>query len=89
MHMTDSIEFTKGGGVSYNGPDAVNVFRLALVIRGLHAESNGMRLTRGRSALSVAKQLTGLRTNDRAKQSEAVERLLEEAKAKVTVKEAS
>ena len=59
---------TTPGGTAYDGPHAVEAFRLNTFIRGLELEgATGMRLTRGPSMLARAKAVTGLRTNDRAK----------------------
>lgn len=59
------------------GPGAINIMRLATLASGLRLEMKGLRLSRGRSCLAIAKQTTGLRTNNRAAQLAAVELLLE------------
>lgn len=77
------------GGTTFAGPKAVNVLRLATIISGLRFEARcpGMQLTRGRSCTAIAKDITGLRTRDRAKLIDAMQKLLEQAKAEVTYQE--
>jgi hypothetical protein len=67
------------------GPKAVDVFRLAVLVNGLKLEIRcpGMKLSRHGSALAFAKQITGLKTNDRRKHLERVELMLEQAKREV------
>ncbi len=80
--MTDKIVLTDGG-TSCVGPDAVEVFRLAALVGALKLEIKGMKMSRHMSALAVAKSITGLKTNDRAKHLARVEQMLQEAHAKV------
>jgi hypothetical protein len=75
---------TRDGVTSFHGRQAVEVYRLTAILHGLRAEAHGMRLTRGVSCTKVAKELTGLRTNDRAKLAAAVELLREQARAACT-----
>ncbi len=84
--MTDSIMLADTH-TTMAGPGAVEIFRLAALASALKFEIRcpGMKLTRGPSALAIAKLSTGLRTNDRAAQLARVERMLEEARAKVPV----
>lgn len=65
------------------GPHAVELFHLLALKGALRLEGLGLR-RRGRSALSIAKQTTGLGTNDRAAHLSALERLIEQARAQVT-----
>jgi hypothetical protein len=63
--------------------------RLAAIIAGVRLESLGMRRSRGPSATKLAKQATGLRTNDRAKLIEALRAKIDadlaaQAAAKIT-----
>lgn len=63
-----SITYRKNGEArSFNGPEATSYYRLCVLIQGLKLESVGIRVSRGASCLSIAKQETGLRTNDRAR----------------------
>ncbi len=82
--MTDTITIRDGHATSFDGRGAVEVYRLATLISALKLEiaCPGMKAVRG-GALKVAKQITGLRTNDRAKHIAAVEKMLAEAKAAV------
>lgn len=71
---------------AYVGPGAVELFRLAALIAALRCEHNtGMQLTRGRSALAIAKLTTGLRTNDRTTHIARLEKMLDEQRAQVPV----
>lgn len=79
-----SSNFTEGGGASFIGRDAVEVFRLASLISAIRLESKGIRLSRGLSALKIAKVTTGLRTNNRDKQIARLQIMLENAKRAVT-----
>lgn len=68
-------------GTSFEGPNAVEVFRLATLISSLKLEAKGMKLSRGKSALSVAKATTGLKTRDYSKHIARLEIMIENAKA--------
>lgn len=46
-------------------PLQINTFRLATLRRGIKMEAFGMKLTRGRSCLSIAKSELGLGRNAR------------------------
>lgn len=72
-----------GEAQSFVGRDAVEVFRLATLISGLKLESKGMRVSRHVNCLKVAKQTTGLRTNDRQKHIDRLQVMLAEQKEKV------
>lgn len=79
----DTIESHGNGGMSFSGRDAVEVFRLASMISALKLEAKGIRMSRGVSVLKIAKQTTGLRTNDRMKQAERLQVMLDNAKSAV------
>jgi hypothetical protein len=64
-----SITYSKHGhATSFVGEEATSYFRLNVLIQGLKLEKVGIRVTRGVSCLKIAKQTTGLRTNDRDEQ---------------------
>lgn len=82
----DTIQIgASGDATSFTGRKAVEVFRLATLASGLKLEIScpGMRMSRHITALKAAKQLTGLKTNDRAKQLVRVLLMLEQAKSEV------
>lgn len=54
-------------GTVFTGENATRAFQCQVFISALKAEAIGLRLTRGPSALARAKQMNGLRTNDRTK----------------------
>lgn len=78
----DVIKHTQSH-TSFNGKDAIEVFRIAALISALRLEQKGITVRRGFSALKMAKQFTGLRTNLREKQIERLKFILEQAKSKV------
>ena len=45
------------------GKDAVNAFRMKVLLRGMELEGKGMRLSRGASCLSIVKREFGLKGN--------------------------
>lgn len=61
-----TITNTNGQFRSAVGPEAIEAVRIRTVMIGLKFEFEhpGMRMTRGRSMKAVAKDLTGLRTNN-------------------------
>lgn len=60
------------GGTSFVGKEAVNVYRLHMIKRGLEAEMIGMRLTRkAPSCFSIVKREYGLKGRDKRKVYEA------------------
>lgn len=67
----------------FSGPKAVGVFRFAALISALRLESKGMKMSRGRSALSIAKEITGLKTRKHAEHIARLEILLANAKREV------
>lgn len=92
----DRIEQDEHGVRSFIGPDAVEVYRLRTLIAGLKLEMKGIRITsRGHrkkkprssrvSCLKIAKSLTGLKTNDRAKHIERLSIMFDNAVAQVLI----
>lgn len=79
----DRIEVSASGSISCVGPEAVEVFRLASLISALKLEKVGLKLSRGMSALKVAKATTGMRTNDRDQHIARLRVMLDEQKGKV------
>jgi hypothetical protein len=79
----DRIELHEGGSISCVGREAVEVFRLVAIKSGLKIEAAGMRISRGVSCTKAAKQLTGLKTNDRAKLADAIQKLIDAQREKV------
>jgi hypothetical protein len=72
-----------GDARSFVGEDAVNVFRLAVLISALRFNiKTGMKIT-ANYRLSTIKQVTGLKTNDKNAQLARLEEMLAEAKSKV------
>lgn len=72
-------------GTTFSGPGAVSVFRLAAIASGLRLEMEapkGMKVSRV-SALSAAKKLTGLKTNNRDIQLDKIMGMLGQAKSRV------
>lgn len=64
----NTITNENGQWQSLVGRKAVNAFALRTLIQGLDFEGKtGMRMTRGLSCLTRAKQVTGLRTSNREK----------------------
>jgi hypothetical protein len=59
------IENEGGQLRSLAGPKAAEVLKYRTLIIGLDAEARGMKLTRGVSCTKMAKEITGLRTNNR------------------------
>ena len=72
-------------GTSFSGENAVDLYRLILLKSGLKLEMKcpGMKMSRHISALKAAKQITGLRSNDRAVQLATVEQMIARAEGKV------
>ena len=70
---------------SITGPKAIEALRLRTILVGLKTEATGMRLTRHVSCTQLAKQLTGLRTRDRAKLAAAVQARLDALLAEVLI----
>lgn len=65
MSEKSSISVTETGAVIFQGPEAVNVFRLLTIRQGLKAESFGMRLTsKAPSCRSIVKKEFGIKDRD-------------------------
>lgn len=60
-----AIERTAGGSVIFTGPD-VNRLRLVVIKSALSLEAQGLRASRGRSALAAAKEVSGLKARTAA-----------------------
>jgi hypothetical protein len=82
----DTIEVTDSF-TSCIGRDAVEIFRLTALCSALRLELRGVRVTRRRTALAVAKGITGLRTNDRLAQIAHLELRLDELRKGVRFKD--
>lgn len=83
--MSGTITYGPDGNArSFDGLDAVDVFRIATLISSLKLEMKGMRMSRGMSALAVAKRFTGLKTNKREVQIAALEERLRIQRTMVT-----
>lgn len=81
IKQLDTIRIHEDGSGSFNGEDAVNVFKLALIANSLKIELAfpQFKLT----ALKAAKEMTGLKTNNRAVQLDRILVMLEQAKTQV------
>lgn len=67
------------------GPKAVNAFRLRTIISGLKFEAKtGMKMSRV-STVKVAKEVTGLKTNNKTKLIERLEKMLEQTLSEVAI----
>lgn len=80
MAEIGTIEHFPNGTVVATGP-AVEVVQLLTLRSALRLEMRGLRLSRGRSALRMAKAKTGLKTNDRNEQIKRLEAMIEGARA--------
>ena len=81
----NTITKHKSGAISLTGPAGTQVFRLAAIKSALNLEAKGIKIRRGYSALKTAKTITGLKTNDRAKQAAALEQLIDAARLQCEV----
>lgn len=64
--MENTISYSADGNAqSFSGHEAVEVYRIATLISGLKLEKVGMKVSRHVNCLKIAKQMTGMRTNDR------------------------
>lgn len=79
----DVIHVKKDGSGSFEGEDAITVWQLALVAQGLKLELSIPLRKRSPSNLKIAKEMTGLRTNNRVVQLERILVMLEQAKTQV------
>lgn len=74
---------TKNGGVMMDDPQSIERFRLIALKSALKLEALGFKVHRNVNARKMAKQLTGLKTNDYTKLITAVEGLIVEQTKKV------
>jgi len=58
------------------GKENIAKYRLIVIRSGVRLEAKGMRASRGVSCTKLAKQETGLKTNDRQKLIEALDKLI-------------
>lgn len=81
----DTININSDGSGSFNGENAVNVYKLAHLASMLKLELAypSIRMTSCMSALKAAKITTGLRTNKREVQLERILVMLDQAKSQV------
>lgn len=85
MSENGGIVVNKSGGITFDGPAAVNVFRLKTLLTGLRAEMRGMRLTaKAPSCFTIVKREHGLK-GSKAKILAAFEEIVEKAAAQVPV----
>jgi len=77
----------KGQLRSVEGPQAIEAYRIKVLISGLKLEMSGMRVSRGVNCLKLAKQLTGLKTNDRERQIYRLQHIFNNALSKVLIVE--
>lgn len=79
------IEHLKGGGIAITGPAAMELYRLISLRSCLKLQRDtGMRPNRHVNPLKIAKVLTKLKTNDYNKHLEAIDKLIEVQRTKVT-----
>lgn len=84
MATSEILVNERGDAEACSGPDAVEVYRLALLLQGLKVEATGMRMSaKVPKATTICRRQYGLKGN-REKMIQQVEKLLEAAKAKVT-----
>jgi hypothetical protein len=83
--MKDEIVQTGNGGFVASGPLSVSMVQLVALKGALRLEGLGLR-RRGPSALSIAKRVTGLRTNDRERLTRALESKIEDISAQIALK---
>jgi hypothetical protein len=76
------IEQTASGGTVVTGK-GIDLYRLIALKSALKLESHGMRVSRHVNARKIAKQETGLKTNDYAKLIAAVEAKIAELSPQV------
>lgn len=63
--MDRVIYYPNGNAKAFDGRNAVEIYRLAALISALKLEGQGIKVTRGASAMKIAKSITGLKTNKR------------------------
>lgn len=86
----NTITNSNGQLQSAVGPEATEAFRLRTIMVGLKFEATtGMQMTRGRSMKAIAKDVTGLRTNDVVKLLAGLQAKLDEQLSRVSIVDAS
>jgi len=83
----DIITNDNGQLRSVEGPQAIEAYRIKVLISGLKLEKTGMRVSRGVNCLKLAKAMTGLKTNDRDVQIERLKLIFNNALANVLIVE--
>jgi hypothetical protein len=58
-----SIEVLKSGSIGITGKESIALYRLMTLRRGILMEAKGIRLTRGRTCLSIVKSEFGWKGN--------------------------
>jgi hypothetical protein len=58
-----SIKVLKGGSIGVTGKESIALYRLMTLSRGIAMEAKGIRLTRGRTCLSIVKSEFGWKGN--------------------------
>ena len=58
-----SIEIDKHGSIAITGKESIALYRLMTLRRGIMMEAKGLKLTRGRSCLSIVKSEFGWKGN--------------------------
>lgn len=82
----DAIHVNRDGSGRFEGPNAVAVWQLSLLAQGLKLELSRppeAKVKPFSSNLKAAKEMTGLKTNNRVAQLERVLLMLEQAKSQV------
>lgn len=76
----NTITSLPGGGIVCEGPKAVSMFQLLALKSALNLEIRcpGLTLSRRGSALSVAKRITGLKSNKREVHIARIEQMIAE-----------
>jgi hypothetical protein len=75
--MTDTITLHKNGGMSFKGPEAVDIYRIKSLKMAIKMAEGGMMLTRGMSktrCLKMATEYTGIKYK-RTEAAKAMEHL--------------
>jgi len=87
LELTNASRITNEGGQlkMLEGPKAMEAMRYRTILIGLKSEASGMRLTRGVSCTKLAKELTGLKTNNREKLAARIQEMMNQAVAQCAV----
>lgn len=87
MFKKGTVVARNGEFTTFVGEGATNLYRLITLKHALMLEMKGIRVSRHRSILAVAKVTTGLNTSNRQLQLEELEKLIEKQKAMVEFRE--